>query len=319
MSKKKIEFTQKQLDEMVKMHNDGFLHREIAEKFNTSRSTIDRKLRELNISSRHPWLNEEREKMAIELYKKYQNETKVAKEVHMSASTVRDILVRNNVYMPSMSEIKRIYDIDETYFDIIDTHEKAYFLGLLYADGCVDEKHNKVYLSLQEEDKHILLQFKEALKTQQPLYFREFRNHVDWKNQYCLCISNKRICEALVSHGCFQRKSLKLKFPEDMDKEYYSSFILGYFDGDGWISKNTKDKRCSITGTLDFCTKVSTILKEELDINTSISYDHHKTEKPTRTIKIAGGNQVKKLMEWLYSKCDIYLERKRKRYVDVYC
>ena len=60
--KQKIEFSQEQLDEMVKLHNEGFLNKEIAKKFNTSPSTINRRLADMNVLSRHPSLTKERKK-----------------------------------------------------------------------------------------------------------------------------------------------------------------------------------------------------------------------------------------------------------------
>ena len=43
-----------------------------------------------------------------------------------------------------------------TNFNVIDTEEKAYWLGFLYADGCVHSAENKIELGLAEKDyKHI--------------------------------------------------------------------------------------------------------------------------------------------------------------------
>ena len=56
----------------------------------------------------------------------------------------------------TQSELKRKYPIDETFFDIINTQEKAYTLGLLYADGYNNTDRNSVNLSLKESDKEIL-------------------------------------------------------------------------------------------------------------------------------------------------------------------
>ena len=72
---------------------------------------------------------------------------------------------RNGYKAKSQSELQRKYNIDETFFDVIDTEEKAYFLGLLYADGCNATNRNAVILSLKEDDKEILEKIKQSFTT----------------------------------------------------------------------------------------------------------------------------------------------------------
>ena len=68
----------------------------------------------------------------VELYQKYQNSTLVAKELKCSISTVCNVLKRYNI-----SICRRLkYYFDLNFFEKIDTEEKAYWLGFLYADGC---------------------------------------------------------------------------------------------------------------------------------------------------------------------------------------
>jgi hypothetical protein len=50
----------------------------------------------------------------------------------------------------------RRYELNENYFDVIDSHDKAYILGFLFADGCNNPKKYTISISLQEEDKDIL-------------------------------------------------------------------------------------------------------------------------------------------------------------------
>ena len=55
-----------------------------------------------------------------------------------------------------------IYNFNHNYFEKIDSPDKAYFLGLLAADGCVYRRKNgsksqaMIKLTLQEKDKDIL-------------------------------------------------------------------------------------------------------------------------------------------------------------------
>lgn len=47
---------------------------------------------------------------------------------------------------------KDILNIDEHVFDSIDTEDKAYWLGFLYADGCIGSKNHLLYLGLAKKD-----------------------------------------------------------------------------------------------------------------------------------------------------------------------
>ena len=57
------------------------------------------------------------------------------------------------------------FKVDSNFFNVIDTQEKAYILGLLTADGCNYEKDGSVKIDLVEDDVHILNSIKDALKT----------------------------------------------------------------------------------------------------------------------------------------------------------
>ena len=67
--------------------------------------------------------------------------------------SVWNVLKRHGV---KVNKTNRKYTLDESYFDQIDTEEKAYFLGLLYADGCNYEKKNTISIGLQDKDILIL-------------------------------------------------------------------------------------------------------------------------------------------------------------------
>ena len=51
--------------------------------------------------------------------------------------------------------MSRKYDVDDAYFDIIDTQDKAYFLGLLYADGCNYENQGVIKIDIIQDDKEL--------------------------------------------------------------------------------------------------------------------------------------------------------------------
>lgn len=60
--------------------------------------------------------------------------------------------------------MKRIYKVNENYFEKIDTPEKAYILGFFYADGYNNEEIGVLEFVQKEERIDILEQIKECLE-----------------------------------------------------------------------------------------------------------------------------------------------------------
>ena len=61
--------------------------------------------------------------------------------------------------------------LGDDYFEIIDTEEKAYWLGFLYADGCVARKGNYYTIKIDQAlyDYEHVLKFKEAINSTYPV------------------------------------------------------------------------------------------------------------------------------------------------------
>ena len=117
---------------------------------------------------------------------------------------------------------------DNTVFDCIDTEEKAYWLGFIFADGYISSDSLKgksrylLEISLKASDKNHLDKFNKFMK-------HENANKVTIEDAKCgkvICkrcrwyVANKHLWETLNSYGCTPRKSLTLKFP---DKSIFKS------------------------------------------------------------------------------------------------
>ena len=214
----------------------------------------------------------------------------------------------------------RKYSVDEHYFDVIDTPEKAYVLGLLYADGCNFEPKQTISISLQEEDRELLEKVRKELKSEKPLEHLDYSNKHDfgytYKNQYRLLVFSKHMSKALHDKGMVCNKSLILEFPDWLDQDLYSHFIRGYFDGDGSISKHNNSVSATITSTNNFCERV-----KEICLNLGIYSRLNEAgchNGVTKYLSIARKDDVKKFLDWIYNDATIYLERKYQRYTQYY-
>lgn len=96
-----------------------------------------------------------------EIIKKYQtgnfSMNSLAKLYKCDYSTISSILRRNNIEKFSHGTHIINYKLEESYFDNINTQEKAYFLGILFADGCNHSNKNQVSIALKEDDKELLI------------------------------------------------------------------------------------------------------------------------------------------------------------------
>lgn len=314
MTTKELE---KHIEEIKQLRQSGKLIKDIAKIYNTSPSTMGRLLRSNGEQTRIPLSQKEIDNMILE-YANGKSINELVSKRHISSSTLSAILKENHIRIKSSGEINRKYIYDEKYFDEINTPNKAYILGLIYADGNLS-KRNVLSISLQERDKDILEKIILELQSNHPLKLLKYNDkNPKWQNQYCLRISNRHMAESLKKHGVTPNKSLSIVFPDFLPKELFRHFIRGYFDGDGCINSNPKEKRISLISTEKFCLSIKDILKNELGIHCSISYCHD-TSVPTRCLGIAGRIQVKKFLDYLYQNSELFLQRKYDLYYSIYC
>lgn len=204
------------------------------------------------------------------------------------------------------------YHFNTGFFDNIDSEEKAYWLGFLYADGYNCEKRGFIRLALQTGDINHIKKFQNSLCDNHKIYVI-IRN-----NSICIHLSDLHFSQRLAQLGCIQAKSLKCAFPSYLSPNLVRHFIRGYFDGDGCTTSYKSEKRrnygisiCSnpvfLDGIIDAIFNLSGI-----KLNKWI----HKHGR--YGVCYCGGNRkVKKFLDWLYQGANIYLERKYQRYLEL--
>lgn len=88
---------------------------------------------------------EDQKDMVIKLYNKLGSSVDVGKLFNVGHKVITKILKEKGV--DRVARKNRQYKINEYYFDNIDTPNKAYILGFLYADGCNSlKKRNYIYV-----------------------------------------------------------------------------------------------------------------------------------------------------------------------------
>ena len=255
-------------------------------------------------------------------YLRGDNTNTIAKKYGVDAGSIWYLLNKSGIRRRGHREAaKRKYEVNETYFDKIDSPDKAYFLGILYADGCNYTPGGQVLLVLTEDDKALLEKLSLLVHPNgRPLINRRGKqftyrgkSYVS-RNSCALLISNTHISETLSKHGLVKAKSLILKFPEWMPKELINHFVRGYFDGDGSISLGNCQISISIVGTEEFCLYLKAILNET-DIKSSVC--RAKPRSKIRQLGIHGNISGRRFLEWIYRDSNIFLERKHNKYLNI--
>ena len=236
---------------------------------------------------------------------------KISKIINMSPSSIRNILIKNGVTLRSNKINSKKYDIDENYFENINSPQKAYWLGFIYADGYVTK--NKVGITLNKDDIDHLYKFKESLNSSYPVHV--YKSNSNWsKGEYCrILITNDKIVNDLIRLGVLRNKSNVLEPPKYVPDKLINDFIRGYFDGDGCLSKNGNSFYFSLIGTPNFINWIIDYFKNILKIECKNISKRHDNDIVVSCKYF--GESCFLIINLLYKNADIYLKRKYERYV----
>ena len=223
----------------------------------------------------------------------------------------------NKWYPEIPTEVYKNYN--EHVFDTINTEEKAYWLGFIFADGYISssplegKSQYSIELQLSIKDKDHLQAFANFLG-----YKKELKN----KNTYCdigeykscrLMISNKHMWNVLNDYGCTPRKSLTLQFPNETifkSKDLIRHFIRGYWDGDGTLGIYTERPLCSVLGTENMLNYIKDYFKFPKNIKNAGSENN-----PCKAYKLSYATKEAMSVSFiLYANSNIYLNRKYDKY-----
>ena len=286
-------------EEIVALYKSGYTRKKIRRECGLSVGIVDKALRHIPGAVSIP------EKEFCELViADYANRLKISDLVEkykIDARTIDNILY----FYKIPKKRRRSVAVNEDFFKSIDTEEKAYWLGFLYADGYNNEKTGSIELTLQESDLSHIELFKKTIGSEHVIS----KKIVDGKYIcYRISICSKTLSNHLSSHGCIQAKSLILEFPEKVPEKLTHHFIRGYFDGDGSVSVNLDTKRhyFHILGTENFL--------EEVRGHLGLSDTKLDRKGNCYDLRYGGRLNLLKIKQYMYRDATIYLERKKKKF-----
>lgn len=224
----------------------------------------------------------------------------VSEKFNVPALSIYHHFKKSNVntkidYVRNGNKVRK-YKIDETYFEQINTRDKAYILGLICADGGIHSKYYQIKLKLT--DLELIEAVKERLKCDTPIYVvkKEFERH---KQAYALVICNFKIYSDIQKAGIIKNKSYFNVYPT-IAPDLQRDFIRGFFDGNGCISFNNGYAEIKIISTIVLVEK----MKEILNDNGIVSY----VDRDKRTDLRIGQLRIRKKIDCINFSRFIYTD-----------
>lgn len=232
------------------------------------------------------------------------------------------------------SEIKRPkkYIYDDTYFNVIDTEHKAYWLGFIMADGGIIQKSkNKpcltLVINLQDSDYKHLEKFNNDLNgnlpirhfISKPVTIHSWTKDVHLSERPCckIEVNSKCLCQDLINHGVSRRKTLIENEPIIEDLNLIRHFIRGFFDGDGCFSAVKPSNRKREYAKIMIAsgeTIINYIIKHCKEAGIIMNHDkYHKLDR----CHIQNEENFLKFVKYIYEGATVFLDRK-KELIDSY-
>lgn len=261
----------------------------------------------------------------------------------LGLSKVRDMLpnrTETSIHQRASSLGVKYLTYNKDFFEKINTYEKAYWLGFIYADGYVTT-NNRWGVSLGIEDIEHLEKLLSAFECNVKIRIRDKEEKFGYNSgaRYKECsflINNSKMHKDLINNGVIPNKTKKLAFPskEVLPLELRSHFIRGYFDGDGSyvfyrseeirkdrnnrVYNRLKKEISLVCASYNFINSISEILRDECGINKRLFVTKRDN---LHILRLQSKSDMKLFIDYVYKNSTVHLERKFKKAQEIleYC
>lgn len=278
---------------------------EVCNQFNVCKSSFYRALKKEKINcpqkTYSTTCSKEKLDLALNMYESGESIRKISQDLQMGEKTLSKFLHNKKIEIRfNYKKDKNLY-YNENFFEHIDTEEKAYWLGFIYADGSIykTSKANKLTIELSNVDKNHLVKFSTSLESNLKIKYRSNRSTCS------ITVCCKKMVNDLSVYGVIQNKTEKGFINlEKIPNNLYKDFIRGYIDGDGYIDK--KRHRIVITIKSYLIAIKLQMMLFEIGLNYKIKQDNSYFR-----LYIENKNQFFRSLYLIYKESHIYLDRKK--------
>ena len=229
--------------------------------------------------------------------------------------------------MPSsLYAINRRHSVNHEYFSVIDTQEKAYWAGLLWADGNISKTTerasgpNRLRLSQKRSQRDHLQSFLEAIEADYRI--QDSKSSLQSEVSY-VDINSRQLCASLEALGYGLKKD-RTSIPP-MPQELLRHFVRGYFDGDGCLSlyqQKVKQwviekQEWSITGSPLLIQRIKEAIEIEVNVSRRVKVKTYARTEKSVSLRYGRKSDVVALHDYLYKGATVYLTEKHQQFVQL--
>lgn len=295
---------------------------DLAKLLNKTEGAIRAKCFDLNLVKNNAWSSDEIEYLKVNYGK--QSVKEIAEYLNRTENSVRLKANKNGLK-------KSPYNCNYDFFKIIDSEEKAYWLGFIAADGWVTvngiSNAGTVGIELQYRDINQLKKFNKSIggnykidvvdKTCKVSYYP------DKIHKMCrIRIFSIDMVNDLCKFGVTKNKTYNFHMPE-IDEKLMKHFIRGYFDGDGCVRTRTRKLAsgqvveyplCDFSSVdINFLEELRQYMYDKLNICSYI----YTEESGCHRLCIHKNEHTMTFLNYLYTDANIYLDRKYETYLSI--
>jgi intein-encoded DNA endonuclease-like protein len=206
-------------------------------------------------------------------------------------------------------------EYNQNYFENIDSEDKAYFLGFIYADGSlITDKRNSLYIKVHTKDSHIIETFINCINGEMIPWKSKSRDIIQ------VSVSGKKIIDDLLKIGLHQNKTFTLKYPK-IPIELERHFIRGFFDGDGCIRVKTDSRDGAkvgdmrfVCGSIDMLNTINERMNFLFGAKKNLLYGSNKNYK---YLGWGAMSDIERIYSGFYQDSNFYLKRKKETFDEV--
>jgi len=244
--------------------------------------------------------------IAYERFKQGESITSIAKDFKMDRGRLSKRLKEkyNISILPNGKK-----SINSSYFSVLN-HENAYWLGLILADGCINDKTNSFEITLKDKE-HIEL-FKQHISSSHKIGTKV----VHGKSYYRISFNDKQIIHDLMSYGVIRNKTyVDFSLPNIPDV-FFNDFFRGIIDGDGmyYVSPSNKSRFHIYISVSFSCQTYTKELQEKIQKFYGVNVKLYK-QRTCYQLAIFKKDSVK-IAKQLYDNTNLFLERKYEKCID---
>lgn len=305
-------------EEMFSKYEIGISIQSLSKEYHKKPSTISKcfKAHGIVISKglRKRYFSPQQVNEIISLYRGHYGVNEIARKFNCDTALINRVLKENNVEKVAWRKVNK--NLKDDFFEVIDTEEKAYLLGLMTTDGYVkvysNRNSNTIGISLQLGDIELIEWIKQTLCIDGKIQYDKRPNKecctIEWSSQ--------KMVKDLSQYGVIPNKTYLLtKLTKKIPSELYHHYLRGLYDGDG-ICHIVDDK--FYDPNVGFCGYSEDFVRDfQYAVDRIINKKQHNQIRKQNAYQCSwrGRQQVLKILNALYKDSTCCLKRKHDKYI----